>query len=319
MFVLDPPADERAQEGAAFPGDADPWLGRAPRADTECVDLAEMGTFLRSRRERVRPPDVGLPPGPRRRVPGLRRDEVAQLAGASTDYYIQLERGEAQPSEQMLAALARALRLTGDERDHLFRLAGRPIPLPTGPAAHVQPAMLDLLDRLVGTPAQVITDLHVVLVQNPLARALLGPPPEVRGLRASFLYRWFTEPSSRSIYPPDEHAHHSRWFVADLRAVVGRRGHDPDVASTVANLLRYSPEFAQLWERHDVGLHRNDRKRIVHPTLGILDLNCLTLHSEDGQQRLLWFTPPPGTGSAEQLELLSVIGLQQLDPDVASR
>ena len=84
----------------------------------------------------------------------------------------------------------------------------------------------------------------------------------------------------------------------------------------MAKLLRYSPEFAELWERHDVGLHRNDRKRIVHPTLGILDLNCLTLHSEDGQQRLLWFTPPPGTQAADQLELLSVIGLQQLEPDV---
>jgi transcriptional regulator with XRE-family HTH domain len=282
------------------------------------VDLAEMGTFLRSRRERVRPADVGLPSGPRRRVPGLRRDEVAQLAGASTDYYIQLERGEAQPSEQMLAALARALRLNGDERDHVFRLAGRPTPPPTGPAAHVQPAMLDLLDRLVGTPAAVITDLHVVLVQNPLARALLGPAPETRGLRASFLYRWFTEPESRTIYPPEEHEHHSQVFVADLRAVVGRRGHDPDVARTVTQLLRYSPEFAELWERHDVAVRRNDRKRIVHPTLGILDLNCLTLHSEDGQQRLLWFTPPPGTSAADQLELLSVIGLQHLEPDAGA-
>jgi len=276
-----------------------------------------MGTFLRSRRERVRPSDVGLPTGPRRRVPGLRRDEVAQLAGASTDYYIQLERGEAQPSEQMLAALARALRLTGDERDHLFRLAGRPTPSPTGPAAHVQPAMLDLLDRLVGTPAQVITDLHVVLVQNPLARALIGTAPASRGLRASFVYRWFTEPESRGLYPPDDHEHHSRVFVADLRSVVGRRGHDADVADIVTRLLRYSPEFAALWERHDVAVRRNDRKRIVHPTLGILDLNCLNLHSEDGQQRLLWFTPPPGTDAAERLALLSVIGLQDLEPDAA--
>ncbi|MCI2416681.1 helix-turn-helix domain-containing protein [Saccharopolyspora sp. K220] len=279
------------------------------------MELAELGTFLRNRRERVRPQDVGLPVGPRRRVSGLRRDEVAQLAGASTDYYIQLERGAAQPSEQMLAALARALRLTHDERDYLFRLAARPLPSQTGSSAHVQPGMLDLLDRLPSTPAQVITDLQVTLVQNPLARALLGAPPETRGPRASFLYRWFTEPDSRRLYPPEEHDHHSRAFVSDLRAVVGRRGRDPQVTDLIDNLLRYSSEFAELWARQDVAVRRSDRKRIVHPSLGVLDLNCLTLFSEDGQQRLLWFTAPPGSAAVEQLELLSVIGLQQLTPD----
>src|SRR5690606_580332 len=105
----------------------------------------ELGTFLRSRRERIRPEDVGLRAGPRRRVPGLRREEVAQIAGASSDYYNELERGAcSQPSEQMLAALSRTLRLTRDERDYLFRLADRPIPADHGPAAHVHPGMLDL-------------------------------------------------------------------------------------------------------------------------------------------------------------------------------
>lgn len=277
-----------------------------------------MAGFLRNRRDRVRPQDVGLPVGPRRRVPGLRRDEVAHLAGASTDYYTQLERGTAQPSEQMLAALSRALRLTHDERDYLFRLAGRPEPAPTGLAAHVQPGLLDLVDRLAGTPAMVITDLHVTLVQNPLARALLGPPVQAAGPRASFLYRWFTEPDSRQIYPAAEHDHHSQAFVADLRAVVGRRGHDADVRAIVDNLLRYSEEFAVLWERQDVAVRRRDRKRIVHPQLGVLDLNCLTLLSEDAQQRLLWFTAPPGTAAVEQLELLSVIGIQDFDPRPAA-
>lgn len=274
-----------------------------------------MGAFLRNRRDRVRPQDAGLPLGPRRRVPGLRRDEVANLAGASTDYYTQLERGTAQPSEQMLAALARALRLNHDERDYLFRLAGRPLP---PAAAHVQPGMLDLLDRLGTTPAMVITDLHVTLVQNPLARALLGPPVQATGPRASFLHRWFTEPDSRRIYPEAEHAHHSRAFVADLRAVVGRRGRDSDAAAVVDNLLRYSEEFTRLWEQQDVAVRRRDRKRIVHPQLGVLDLNCLTLLSEDGQQRLLWFTAPPGTEAVEKLELLTVIGLQNLHPETAA-
>ena len=102
------------------------------------MDLAELGSFLKSRRDRIGPREVGLPVGPRRRVPGLRRDEVAQLAGASTDYYLELERGAAQPSEQMLAALARALRLTNDERDHAYQLAGRAVPPSGSSGAHVQ-------------------------------------------------------------------------------------------------------------------------------------------------------------------------------------
>lgn len=126
----------------------------------------------------------------------------------------------------MLAALARALRLTWDERNHLYHLAGHPLP----PSC--------------GTAAQVITDLHVTLVQNGLAVALLGPALAVTDMRASLVYRWFTEPSARLIYPAEDHPHHSRVFVAEL--------------------LRASSEFAALWEQHDVAVRRNDRKRIVH-------------------------------------------------------
>ncbi|WP_028925227.1 helix-turn-helix transcriptional regulator [Pseudonocardia acaciae] len=281
------------------------------------MNLAELGAFLKSRRDRIRPSDVGLPAGPRRRVPGLRRDEVAQLAGASVDYYIELERGRgAQPSEQMVAALARALRLTLDERNHLYHLAGRPLPPSGGPAAHIHPGMLDLLDRLTTTPAQVITDLHVTLVQNRLAVALLGPAPAASAPDASFVHRWFTAPSARAIYPPEDHPHHSRTFVADLRAAVARRGpRDAETATLVTELHRRSAEFAALWDRHDVAVRRSDRKRIVHPTLGTIDVNCLNLFSEDGRQRLLWFTPAVGTDSVEQLDLLSVLGTQDLTPE----
>jgi transcriptional regulator with XRE-family HTH domain len=281
------------------------------------VDLAELGAFLKSRRDRIRPPDVGLPSGPRRRVPGLRRDEVAQLAGASVDYYIELERGSgAQPSEQMLAALARGLRLTLDERNHLFHLAGRPIPSSGGSASHVHPGMLDLLDRLEGTPARVITDLDVVLVQNRLGEALLGPVPSGAGLRACFVYRWFTDPASRGLYPPEDHERHAENFVADLRAAVARRGgRDEEVNAMVNELLRRSPEFAELWSRHDVAVRRNYAKRIVHPALGVIDVNCLNLLSEDGRQRLLWFSPVAGTDAVEKLELLAVLGTQDLAAD----
>ena len=276
------------------------------------MDLGELGAFLKSRRDRIRPPDVGLPVGPRRRVPGLRRDEVAHLAGASVEYYIELERGAgAQPSEQMLAALARALRLTVDERDHIYHLAGRPLPVPGGSASHVHPGMLDLLDRLTGTPAQVITDLHVTLVQNRLAAALLGDQLHFEGRATSFVHRWFTDPAARSLYPEGDHEYHSQSFTADLRAAVARRGgRDGEAKALVGDLLGRSAEFAELWERHDVAVRRRERKTIVHPTAGTIEVNCLNLFSEDGRQRLLWFTPAVGTDAVEQLELLGVVGAQ---------
>jgi transcriptional regulator with XRE-family HTH domain len=274
----------------------------------------ELGAFLRTRRDRIRPGDVGLPAGPRRRVPGLRRDEVAQLAGVSVDYYNELERGAgSQPSEQMLAALSRALRLTRDERDYLFHLAERPVPQ-SGTAVHIHPGMLDLLSRLPSTPAQVITDLHEPLVQNPLAIALLGDQSGLRGRRASFIHRWFLEERARGIYPAEDHAHQSRSLVADLRAAAAARGpRDTEAGPLIEELLEGSEEFAALWARHDVAVRRQDRKRIIHPELGTIEVNCLNLVSEDGRQRLLWFTPALGTDSAGLLDLLAVVGTQRID------
>ncbi|MER6130262.1 helix-turn-helix transcriptional regulator [Streptomyces sp. NPDC001795] len=277
------------------------------------MDLRQFGEFLKSRRDRIQPGEVGLPSGMRRRVPGLRRDEVAVLAGASVDYYNQLEQGRgAQPSEQMVAALARALRLTEDERAHLYFLAGRPLPPPHGPSAHVHPGMLDLLERLPNTPAAVITDLHTTLVQNRLATALLGPISKKKGVEASFVYRWFTDPEARGRYHPDEHDHQSRVFVADLRAVSARRSEDKEVSSLIRRLLAQSSEFSDLWAHQEVAVRRADRKRLMHPELGAIALNCLSLLSEDGTQRLLWFTAPIGGDSAEKLELLSVLGSQEI-------
>lgn len=277
------------------------------------MDLRELGRFLKSRRDRLDPRDLGLSDSVRRRVPGLRRDEIATLAGASVDYYGQLEQGRgAQPSEQMLAALARALRLTADERNHLYHLAGRPVPAVGSTNAHVHPGMLDLLDRLTTTPAQIMSDLSATLVQNRLAVALLGRPRHTRGIRASFVHEWFTDPGARRLYHPDEHRHQSEVFVADVRAAGARRGHDSAVRELVDTLRRTSGEFAELWERQDVAVRRSDRKRLVHPALGVIELNCLSLLSEDSTQRLLWFTPPPGSPAVEQLELLSVVGSQEL-------
>ncbi|MFF7892583.1 helix-turn-helix domain-containing protein [Streptomyces sp. NPDC007907] len=283
------------------------------------MNLSELGAFLQSRRARIIPVEVGLPAGPRRRVPGLRREEVAQLAGASVDYYIELERGRGpQPSTQMLAALARALRLGSDERDHLFRLADRPAPTAHGTAAHVPPAMLALLDRLDATPALILTDLHETLVQNRLAAALLGPPVHAEGHAASLVYRWFTDPGSRSLYPEEDHPHHSRVLVSDLRAAVARRGHDPRSMDMVARLRRASVEFVALWDTGDVAVRRGERKRILHRELGVVDINCQNLFSEDGRQRLQFFTAPAGSPAVEQLRLLAALGPRKLADDQAT-
>jgi hypothetical protein len=213
----------------------------------------------------------------------------------------------------MIAALARALRLTADERDHLYHLADRPVPPDSGPVSHVHPGMLDLIQRMPSTPAQVITDLHVTLVQNPLAVALLGDQSGLRGPRASFVHRWFTEPEARAMYPEEDHATQSRSFVADLRAAAARRdARDGEAREMIDTLLRLSPEFARLWDEHDVAFRRKDRKRLNHPLLGLLEVNCLNLFSEDGRQRLLWFTPAVGTESADLLNLLEVVGTQEL-------
>jgi hypothetical protein len=162
----------------------------------------------------------------------------------------------------------------------------------------------------------VVTDLHVALVQNPLARALVGDESANTGRRASLVYRWFTEPAERRIYPEADHDYHAHAFTADLRAAVARRGsQDEEARHLVDDLIKASAEFAELWAAHDVAVRRNDRKRIVHPTLGTIEVNCLSLFSEDGRQRLLWFTPAAGTPAVEQFELLSVIGTQDLTPE----
>ncbi|MFB7515788.1 helix-turn-helix transcriptional regulator [Streptomyces sp. NPDC056144] len=279
------------------------------------IDRRELADFLRRSRERVRPQDAGLPTGPRRRTPGLRREEVAQLAGMSADYYIRLEQARGpQPSPQMLAALARALRLDTDGRDHLHLLAGhRP---PAGPAAgdHVSPGLLHLLDQLDTTPAQVLNDLGDVLAQNAMARALLGGVCTVSEHGRNVVWRWFADDRSRAAYPPDEHAHYSRVHVADLRAAVGRRS--GDVASTrlVERLRGASEEFAELWARHEVAVRRHSRMRVVHPVIGPVDLDCQVLLAPEGDQRLVLHTPPPGTDAGDRLALLRVVGTDQFSP-----
>jgi transcriptional regulator with XRE-family HTH domain len=276
------------------------------------MDREQLADFLRRSRERIRPEDVGLAPGSRRRTPGLRREEVAQLAGMSTDYYMRLEQGRSpQPSTQLLASLTRALRLTEDERDHLFLLAGHRPPAGRRAGSHVRPGLLHLLDRLQDTPAQIINDLGDLLAQNELAEALFGCVCTVREQDRNIVWRWFTELSQREAYPSEDHDRYSRLHVADLRAAAAKRPGDDDVENLVKRLNQASPEFAELWALHEVAVRRTSRMRVLHPLIGHIELECETLLAPTEDQRLLIFTAAPGTDYANDLGLLQAIGHEQ--------
>ncbi|WP_432745137.1 helix-turn-helix transcriptional regulator [Streptomyces sp. JH002] len=276
------------------------------------MDRAALADFLRRRREALRPEDVALPPGVRRRTRGLRREEVASLAVMSTDYYTRLEqRRGPQPSKHMLASLARALRLTGDERDYLYRVSGHNAPASLSASPHVAPALLRVLDRLDDTPALILTELGETLVQNAMAVALFGDASRHTGPARSAIYRWFTDPAERSVYPEADRHRQSRAQVANLRAAHGLRGPRSQAGELVRALGAASEEFAALWERHEVAQRFEDHKTLLHPEVGPIELDCQALFTEDQSQTLLVLTAPPRSPGDEKLQLLAVLGLDR--------
>ncbi|MCH6230436.1 helix-turn-helix transcriptional regulator [Microbacterium sp. CFH 31415] len=277
------------------------------------MDRAQLADFLRRRREALQPEDVGLRRGPRRRTSGLRREEVAVLCDMSTDYYSRLEQSRGpQPSEQMLAAMARGMRLSLDERDHLFRLAGHTAPARALRGEHVSPGLMRVLDRLADTPAQVMTELGETLAQTPAARTLFGDETRFEGFMRSVGYRWFMDAAARDVYPHEDHAALSRAFTADIRTVYAKFGARSRAGAIVAALLAESPEFAALWEAHEVRSTHAREKRLQHPEVGVMDMQCQILIDPEQGQTLLVLTATPGTESYERLQLLSVIGTQEM-------
>ncbi|OIH99644.1 MULTISPECIES: helix-turn-helix transcriptional regulator [unclassified Curtobacterium] len=273
------------------------------------IDRPGLAEFLRGRRAALQPEDVGLPRGQRRRTDGLRREEAAMLANMSVDYYARLERERGpQPSDQMLASIAQGLRLSLDERDHLFRLAGHQPPAAGPGGDHVDPGMMRILDQLAETPAEVVSELGETLQQTPLAAAIAGDARERRGDARSAGFRWFTDPAERDRRPADEHDFTSRMYAAGLRDVVARRGPRSRAAQLADRLLEQSEEFRTVWAAHEVGVRPEAVKRYLHPEVGELTLHCQVLQDVRRSHTLLVHTAEPGSVSAERLRLLGVVG-----------
>ncbi|MCW2689298.1 MAG: Helix-turn-helix protein [Mycobacterium sp.] len=267
----------------------------------------EVREFLRSRRARVTPTAAGLPSHPgARRVPGLRREEVAQLAGVSVDYYVRLERGRtANVSESVLDAVARALHLNDLERTHLFTLAkssrARPHPLPP---QHVRPGLRLVVDSITDAPALVLGRRMDVLASNPLARALFTDfdalPPRSRNMaRLIFLHD-----EVRSVCT-DWHTT-AQGIVANLRLYAGRYPYDPALAELVGDLSVQDPDFRRWWADHDVDKHTYGVRNCHHGLVGDLVLGYEAFTPTDDPEQTLWVsTVQPGSESEERLKLLA--------------
>lgn len=264
----------------------------------------------------MRPADVGLPGGTRRQVPGLRREEVAQLAGLSVDYIVRLEQGRGpKPSEQVLGALCRALRLNDSDRDLVFRLAGAGPPQVGRVPMLVRPSVLRLLDRVADLPVLVLSAKSDVLAWNPMAAALFGDfstqPPARRNL---IWQRFLGDGPRRVVMSPDEDAAHAVDCVGSLRTVHAKYPDDTDLARLIAELRSGSTRFDELWRAGRSGRVRSLTKTVTHPHLGDLTLDCDALLDHEADQTVVIYSAAPGTPTASALDLLRVTGLEHFEP-----
>jgi transcriptional regulator with XRE-family HTH domain len=273
----------------------------------------EFGQAVRRWRDRVSPEAAGLPVGGRRRAAGLRREELALLAGISVDYITRLEQGRAaNPSAQVVEALARALRLSATERAHLFRLSGLAPPGPETVPAYITPSVQRMLDRLTGTPVGVYDASWTLLIANPPYAALMGDPSGWRGNQRNAVWRHFLGPGTRARHTPQSLRAFEAALVADLRATAGRYPADQQLRQLVAELRANNDQFAELWDAGTVGRHDAARKTIDHPQVGPLTLDCDVLTVAGSDLRIMIYTAEPGTEDADRLALLTVLGTQTL-------
>ncbi|MGW4243846.1 helix-turn-helix domain-containing protein [Nocardia sp. NPDC004722] len=269
------------------------------------ADRSELAAFLKARRNRLTPGDVGLPEGLNRRAPGLRRQEVAQLAGISVDYYIRMEQARgAKPSRQVLSALARALMLTVDEREYMFRVAGEQPPATAGPNRSVAQPIQVILDSLAA-PAYVVDATYEVLAWNRAAGPFLGDLDGVPGSERNMVRWMFREAADHPQWADADTRDFARAVVADLRAACARYPGHPELSALVTEMLGTAPRFAEMWGAHDVQVRRTHRKRVRHPDFGPLDFHCQVLHVSDTDQRVIVYCATPNTRTASVFQSLA--------------
>ncbi len=266
----------------------------------------ELGAFLRARRAELTPRDIGLAEdGTRRRVAGLRRDEVAHLASISTDYYTRLEQGRINASASVLAALSRTLRLNADQRAYLYELAGKH---PTQPRLEsrpkARPHMLRLLDQITGAPAMVSSRIFDVLAWNQLAAALIMDFAQIPENQRNYIRLLFTHPAMRQLYPDWEGV--AKSGIAYLRMEAARNPDDPRLAALVGELSVRDPLFAQWWAGHHVATKRPGTRTFRHAIVGRITLNWDTLTSDtDPDQHIIVYTADSGTPHDDALRILA--------------
>jgi transcriptional regulator with XRE-family HTH domain len=274
---------------------------------------AEFGRAVRRWRDRASPEAAGLPAGRYRRAAGLRREELAQLAGISVDYVTRLEQGRASnPSAQVVEALTRALRLSGAERAHLFQLAGLVPPGPQTVPTHITPSVQRMLDRIAGTPIAVYDAAWNLLVANAPYAALMGDPARWRGNERNGVWRYFMGVNTRVRHSPEAEGPFATALVADLHTAAGRYPADQALRRLVAELRANSARFAELWDTGAVGSHEGSYKTIDHPHVGAVTLYCDIMTSAGSDLRVMIYTAEPGTEDAERLALITVLGTQTL-------
>jgi len=278
------------------------------------MDSWEFGRTVRNWRDRIRPAAVGVPVGGRRRATGLRREELAGLAGISVDYLTRLEQGRAtSPSAQVVEALARALRVSDAERDLLLRLSGHATPGLDLVSTRITPSVQRLLDRLANTPVAVFDATWTLVVANAPYDALMGPTTTWRGIERNSVWRHLAGPGSRALNTPEQQADFEARLVADLRLTAARYPSDPRLKQLTRELAAQSPRFEKLWESGAEPHQEFGRHKIIdHPDVGHIALDCDTLVVAADDLRIMIYTAEPDTDDAERLALAVVLGTQSM-------
>jgi transcriptional regulator with XRE-family HTH domain len=278
------------------------------------VDSWEFGTTVRHWRDRIAPATVGVAEGRRRRATGLRREELAELAGISVDYLTRLEQGRATaPSAQVVEALARALRITDAERELLFRLGGHVPPGLDLVSTHITPSVQRLLDRLANTPVAVYDATWTLITANAPYDALMGTTTNWRGIERNSIWRHLVGPGNRAVHTPEERADQQTRLVADLRLTAARYPTDQRLKRLIRELAALSPRFVELWDGNFEPHQDQGRRKIIdHPDVGHITLECDTLVVAADDLRIMIFTAEPETEDAERLAFATVLGTQSL-------